>query len=303
MRRVAVLVLILLAPAACRGQVSGNVAYAQGGGKARAEQNERSKRTLTSQDLPPSRNSTFVEANVLMNVKADEYVVVFAVAREGETLAECSRKVDETLRAFTADLKELGIGGDEIAVDFIAQERIYGYETTGEVAREKLVGYELKKTASIRYKDRDMLDRIVLAAARAEIHDLVKVDYLVSDPGRVRQRLMEEAGRVIKEKARRYETLLDITLRPPGQIYAERPAAYYPTALYDSYTAFESEQVAGPDRQRFAIQSARKSRSFFYNGLDAGEFDAVVNPVILEPVVQFTLYLKVKYEVAPAPAK
>lgn len=56
-------------------------------------------------------------------------------------------------------------------------------------------------------------------------------------------------------------------------------------------------------RQRYAVQQARKSRTFYYNGLDADGFDEVINPVITEPTVQFTLYLKVKYEVEPPKAQ
>ena len=43
--------------------------------------------------------------------------------------------------------------------------------------------------------------------------------------------------------------------------------------------------------------SSRKGRTFYYNGLDADGFDDVIDPVVIEPVVQFTLYLKIKYEV------
>ena len=35
------------------------------------------------------------------NVKADEYVVVFGISQEGETLAECSEKLDATVQAIT----------------------------------------------------------------------------------------------------------------------------------------------------------------------------------------------------------
>ena len=109
---------------------------------------------------------------------------------------------------------------------------------------------------------------------------------------------MEEAGRIIKRKMRRYETLLDIKLQPPAQIFAEKFAVHYPTDMYDSYTAFETEHVGIPaNRDRLTTQTARKSRTFYFNGLDADGFDAVINPVITEPVVQCTLYLKLKYEV------
>ena len=40
-----------------------------------------------------------------------------------------------------------------------------------------------------------------------------------------------------------------------------------------------------------------------FNGLDGDGFDQVINPVVIEPVVQFTLYLKVKYEVEQMKSK
>ena len=115
---------------------------------------------------------------------------------------------------------------------------------------------------------------------------------------------MEEASRVIKQKMARYEKLLGIKLQPPAQVFAERPAIHYPGRMYNSYTAQESEQVsAGFDRQKTLTQTARKGRTFFFNGLDGDGFDSVINPVIIEPVVQLTLYLKIKYEVEPVKAK
>ena len=47
----------------------------------------------------------------------------------------------------------------------------------------------------------------------------------------------------------------------------------------------------------------RKGRTFFFNGLDGNGFDSVINPVGIEPMVQVTLYLKLKYEVEPVKAK
>ena len=249
-------------------------------------------------DVPPP-GSTFVEASVLMNVKADEYVAVFGISQEGTTPEEAGRKMDETIKGFGDSAKALGIAGDDLFVDFVAQHRIYGFEVAGDIAREKLVGFDLKKNVAIHYKDRDLLDKLVLAAAKSKIYDLIKVDYVVKDTAKVQARLVEEAARVIKEKSARYEKLLGIKLRPPGQVYAERPSIYYPTPMYDAYTAFEAEGIASFHRQNYTIQSARKTRTFYYNGLDADGFDAVINPVVIEPVVQFTLYLKVKYEVEP----
>jgi uncharacterized protein YggE len=278
-------------------QTSGNNGYAQNGGVARAEQSERNQRVITTQDLPPTNTSMFVDADVLMNVKADEFVAVFGISQEGGSVQECNEKMDAVIKGFTDALKALHVRESDIFVDFITQPKIYEYDLAGDVAREKLAGFELKKNISIHYADRGLLDKLVAAAAKDQIYDLVKVDYVVKDINAVQSMMMDEASAVIKQKVARYEKLLGIKVEPLAQVYAERPAIHYPTQMYDSYTAAESESIARPP-QRYTIQQARKGKTFFFNGLDDSGFDKVINPVILEPVVQFTLYLKVKYEVA-----
>src|SRR5690242_12389163 len=94
---IASLTIVLAGAEASRGQVSGNVAFAQGGGRARAEQAEVARRNLTRHELPPSPSSTFIEARILANVKADEYVATFALAHEGDTVAACNTAMEATL--------------------------------------------------------------------------------------------------------------------------------------------------------------------------------------------------------------
>jgi uncharacterized protein YggE len=289
--------LLLLLPGISHGQVAGGAAsYGQNNGKARAEQNERNKRVLTKEELPPTNTGMFVDASVLMNVKADEYVATFGVAQEAATVADCTQKMESTIKGFTDRLKPLGIVASDLYVDFVAQNKVYDFEVAGDIAKEKLTGFELKKNVSIHYKDPALLDKMLVAAAQSQIFDLIKVDYVVKDINRVQDRLMTEAARIIKQKTARYEKLLGTKLTSPPQVYAERPAIYYPTEMYDSYTAYEAESMSNTYRQKYTIQSARKTRTFYFNGLNGDGFDTVINPVVIEPVVQFTLYLKVKYE-------
>jgi uncharacterized protein YggE len=298
------IITLLLVPSPSRAQVSGNASFGQSSGRAAAEQRERTKPVIAKDDHPPTATSMFVEANVLMNVRADEYVAVFAIAHEGESVAECSRKMDATLKTFADDIKALGIAAADVFVDFIAQHKIYGFDVTGNIAKEKLVGFDLKKNVSIRYADQTLLDKLTAAASRSHIFDLVKVDYIIKDLNKIQDRLTEEAARVLKQKTSRYQKLLGITLVPPMQVYAEKFAVHYPTELYDSYTAAESETMSNAAyRQNYTTQLARKNRTFYFNGLDADGFDDVITPVYNEPVVQCTLYLKVKYEVEQAKAK
>src|SRR4029078_7804031 len=147
-------------------------------------------------------------------------------------------------------------------------------------------------------KNKLLLEKLVIAASKANIFDLIKVDYIVTDTAGAQARLMEEAGKVIKQKAEAYEKLFGAKLLPPAQVLASKPSTYFPTEMYDSYTAQESEEITDYNfRQRYAVQPARKSKTFYFNAVDANGFDQVINPVVIEPVVQFTLYLKVRYEV------
>lgn len=300
MKRNLFLILFTLALAGpCRAQASGNVGYSQSGsGKARAEAIERSKRMPQQGEQPPSPTTMFVESAVLLNVKADEFVAVFGLLQECVTVAECNQKMDATVGEFTAGLRQLGVGAGDVYVDFASQNKIYAFQIAGDVAKERLTGFELKKNVAVHYRDRDLLDKLNILAARSKIYDLIKVDYIVRDTAAVQNRLMEEAAKVIEQKVARYQRLLGIKLKPPAQVYTEKPSIYYPTEMYDSYTAYESEEVSEDTyRQKYTIQSARKSRTFYFNPLDAGGFDTVINPIVIEPVVQFTLYLKVKYEI------
>ena len=149
MKRLLILIPLCLVagPSLCWGQVGGNVGYAQASGRVRAEQNERNKRMLSKDELPPTGTSIFVEANVLMNVRADQFVAVFGIADEGETLAECSRKMDGTIKQFTDELKPLAIGADDLFIDFIAQNRTYGFEVAGKVAARSSSASSSRRTS------------------------------------------------------------------------------------------------------------------------------------------------------------
>ena len=300
-RTLFVLLALCAVPAAALAQASGNVGYSQGGGQNRAEAAERARRAVSKDDAPPTATSVFVDASVLMNVRADEHIAVFAVQQECAAVPECGQKTDATIAAFLKSLQPLGVGPADTFVDFAAQNKIYGFQVTGTLAKEELVGFELKKNIAVRFRDHALLDKLILAAARANIFDLVKVDYVVRDTAAAQERLMAEAAGVVRRKAARYEKLFNVKLAGAPQVYAERPGIHYPTELYDSYTAYEAEGVDyNYDRNRHTVQRARKSRTFFFNPLTADGFDQVINPAPIEPVVQFTLYLKVKYELEPS---
>lgn len=212
------LLIFTLAARAGVAQVGGNVGYGQVSGRGRAAQNERAKRQLTREEMPPTDTTMFVDASVLMNVRADEFVATFGVAEEAETVEACQARMDATIAAFTEALKPLGAGPGSLCVDFAAQTKVYGYKVEGNLAREQLAGFELKKTVAIRYRDKALIARLVVAASRAKVYDLIKVDYVVTDLAQVQERLAEAAAAVVKAKSARHERLLGIKLRAVPQV-------------------------------------------------------------------------------------
>lgn len=310
MKKLAILCLFLLASSHIgAAQVSGGAgAY----GSSRRDDDgldpvsiERAKRQPTKAETENADGATYVDAAVLMNAKADEYVAVFALSAEGATPATANANMDAMLAQFTASLDKLGVAPTERSVDYIAQNRVYSYDISNAktddgdrntTATEKLSGFEIKKNLSIRFRDIAKVDELVATAANAGVYDLVKVDYIVKDTSAIQERLQGQTMNIIRQKAARYGNGLGLNLGQPVQMAADTPGIYFPINQYDSYVAAEAENVSlRADRSRYAIISARKSRSTYFNPLNGDGFDAVINPVIVEPVVQFTTYIKVKF--------
>lgn len=235
----------------------------------------------------------FVEANVLMNMKADAYVAVFGLVQEAATSAESNSKINAQVGGFSRELESLGIRSTDIFVDFITQNKVYDYTTSGNTITEKFSGFETKKNIAVRYKDRELLEKILSAAAKGAIFDLIKVDYVVSETSSIHSRMYEEAVKIIKQKEAAYTNSFGIKLSPTNLANAKYDA-FYPGELYASYQAFESGNTSG-DYNRVVVQQ-RKTKTFYYEPLDVSVFDAVINSLGIEPMVQFTLYLRLQYD-------
>jgi len=235
----------------------------------------------------------FVEANVLLNMKADAYIAVFGVVQEAPTSAESNAKTDAAISGFTKDLDGIGIKRSDIFIDFITQNKVYDYTANGNTVTEKFSGFETKKNVAVRYRDRELLDKILSAAARSSIFDLIEVNYTVNDINAVHAKLYDEAVKVIRQKETSYANSFGTKLSPTN-LANEKYDAFYPGELYSNYQAFEAGNTYGDYNNR--IVQARKTRTFFYEPLNSSDFDSVINQMGIEPMVQFTLYLRMQYD-------
>jgi len=249
-----------------------------------------------SKDLVPVQ---FIEAYVLMNNAPDEFVAVFGASQDAPTAAESNQKVNAQIERFLTAAAALGARRADTYVDFITQNRVYNFTPANDgTIRERLEGFETKKTIAVRYTDRAVLEKLLAAAAQASIFDLIKVDYVIHDMSKIRARLFEEASRIIKQKEQGYARALDLGFKRRA-ISQETYDTFYPAELYQTYTAFESGTVEQSYDSRMRVVRERKSSTSYLEPLDRSSFDMVINPVGLEPVVQNTLYLRVRYSLTP----
>jgi uncharacterized protein YggE len=261
----------------------------------------------------------FISASMLMNVAPDEYVAVFAITEEGKTPQEASEKMNATIKGFQKSLSGMGVKPKDIFVDFVIQNRIYAFHLSTEkirrisgstglpvdvdrtIVREELAGFELKKNISIHFTDKLMLDKFTDAAATNKIYDLVKVDYLLKDLERLQEDLQTQTMALIKKKEARYLKGLGLTFAPASKVLVDKPSVYYPIEQYSSYQAAEGDKV-NPSYDSDIIRiEARKTKTSYFNPLKGIDFDVIINPVIIEPTIQLTTYLKIQYGVQPLP--
>jgi uncharacterized protein YggE len=194
-------------------------------------------------------------------------------------------------------IKPLGIDANDVFIDFITQNRVYDFTISGTQATENLTGFETKKTIAIRYKSRELFERIVSAAVESRIFDLIKVDYIVSDFDSVRAALFEAAAKVLKSKEQKYENALGISLGAVG-LSVEKYDVTYPSEAYQRYQAYETGDASVENERGSSSRLVRhKSFTFFYEPFEASSFDSVVAPSGIEPMVQYSIYLRMQYQV------
>jgi hypothetical protein len=77
-------------------------------------------------------------------------------------------------------------------------------------------------------------------------------------------------------------------------IAGENAWVAYPMNRYESYQAYSSQSI-DPGDKNANINLADKPISRFYNAIPANDYDVVINPAILEPAVQFSYNLVMRF--------
>lgn len=242
-----------------------------------------------------------VTVSGLYNAKADAYTSTFALSQYGTTVDSATGFISDRLKRFTDQLKKLGIKKDEISIDEISQVPVYEYSVDKKLFsntyNEIPTGYEIKKNITIGYNNPELMDDIMTAAAKSEIYDIVKVDYNVADIAGKYSELRKSCLKQIKEKIEDFSAM-GLSFKPLQQTFTEAANAFYPLERYSQYQAYNnsSVQVINASMKKGSeVNGAIKSTTYYYNKLPYNQFDVVLNSQMIEPSVQFTYSVSVKY--------
>jgi len=151
----------------------------------------------------------------------------------------------------------------------------------------------MQKNIHISFTDINLVDELVTLAAQNEIYDMVKLDFFVNDTEGVYDTLRDKSVDYLNKKLTSYKKL-NTNLDEVFHTVRESSTAIYPDTQYSDYNAFVSQSIEAVSKNS-GISKIRKPETVAYDQIPYNRFQIVLNPNILEPVVQYVYTLQVRY--------
>lgn len=279
-------------------RAAGNVNYEK---NANYNYNTNNPNTKANAFLPNAvwldHQTVELQVNALSNQKASSYVVMFSIKQIGKDAEEADRLLNERYNGFVAAATAAGISKDDIFLDMISFVPVYEYEEEKRLFSKKTYneipkGFEIQQNIHIKYNDGKLLGKLVTAAAKNEIYDIIKVDYFVQNTEEIYHELRKKAVEFVNKEIIQFEAL-GVELDAAYRMVTEEESSTSPIDRYSSYTAFSSQSLDGTTKGR--IKNVDKAITMYYDKIAYDEFEVIINPEILEPAVQYMYNLKVKF--------
>jgi len=253
-------------------------------------------RSAVNRAVIQNNDEILIEVNGLLNVTADTYVAVFNVVQTGETLEDVNRMIDERLALFKKNLKNIGIGEDNIKMDLISFVPRFDIQTESKLFsksyNEVPAGYEVQKNISVLFTKSSQIDAIMSSALNAEIYDIVKVDYFINNLQVLKDSLRNACVTELKKKITVYE-IVGLKLDNTEKNISESFLSINPPSRYLSYQAFTRPSLNAAKKKQ-SYTEIPKVTSKYYNQQDYSQYDIVINPVVTEPVIQLSYSIIMK---------
>lgn len=290
-----IIVALVLTFGVAQAQISGNQIY----GNNRYNENNYNQNGLPNNKVVTiNDNHLTVTVKMLLNKKADGFVITLGLNQEDETVSGCSKKINVRIDGFLDKMKTLGIKKENVYIDFISQTKIYDFEVSGLNSEQVDKGFEIKKNIIITTSNVNSLEKLIALASNFEIHDVIKVDYFNSDTNAIHNALFDEA--LVLAEAKKIRYMKSFGKRIVGTPNAtEEFATVFPKTQYKMYQAFESAEIETNynNRNQYLKKIARKNKTFYYDGISSAGFDKVINPNQTEVGIQYVLTLTMTYKI------
>ncbi|WP_255462934.1 hypothetical protein [Flavobacterium sp. LPB0248] len=171
--------------------------------------------------------------------------------------------------------------------EYEAEKKVFSRKTYNEVP----LGFELKKNIHIKYSDPNQLNDFISILSNYEIYDLVRVDYFSNSLETIKKEMMNKAKLLIQEKIKNYELLLGETFTNVEKRITDDFVVNLPVEMYRSYEAYNSSSLNL--KKTANVNQATKSTTLYYQPVFSKEFDFIINPSVLEPVIQVQYEIKI----------
>lgn len=256
------------------------------------------------QNLNP--NSTLIiDVRALQNVKASSYTAVFNISQIAETAEATKNLMSIKIENIKNELAKIGLKENNVAVDVISFIPVYEVEVTKKLFSKTYTevpkGFELQQNIHIQFTKTNQFENILSACANNEVYNLVKVDYFIDNITEVYKNLQTQLLALIKDK-KEYYSVLGFDLEDYNVLMADQKYCYFPKDFYNHYQAFNSISFEALKQKR-GVTTVKKQTSYYYQPLTYENYDIVVNPSVLEPVVQVGMEIKLHYNPKPKEAK
>lgn len=247
-------------------------------------------------------NMLVLEVNAMMNMKADSYLAIFHITQLGQSAEEADSLMNARINGFTRRVKEHGVKEKDVFPDMLSFVPVYELETTrklfSKTYQEVPAGFEIQKNIHVRFTDARILDRLVTAAAKEEIYDLVKVDFFVHDQSACYDTLRMFATKLLQQKLDNFSKL-GLKVNESHRMAAEKNGAYFPLDRYTNYKS-RTQTSLNSRRKGQVVNDIKQSNTLFYNKVPYGQFDIVLHADITEPPVQYTYNLTMQLQLPEA---
>lgn len=246
--------------------------------------------------LQPS-NVISIDVKALQNVSATTYTAIFNVTQIGPSAEATNTLMKERIESIKQRLDTQGITQDDIAIDVISFVPMYEVEVTKKLFSKTYTevpkGFQLQQNIHIQFTKTNQFESILEACAKSEVYNLVKVDYFIEDIQAVYKNLQEQLLKLIEDK-KAYYKVLGFNLSEYNIAIADDKYCYFPKDFYQSYQAYNSISFEALKKDK-GVTTAKKQMSYYYQPLTYEHYDVVINPAILEPVVQIGMNIKLMF--------